>query len=196
MAKRRHRSASSPRLPPQRALDSSITSSAATSQASSARGHRPPLHGHGESVASPRVFTAAAKEATAAAASITSNIERATPKPHEAAVTQARQVLEEPPPRQKVSKRVFLNLNGWSDPGVKQYLEEHGCELVELRGFAGQARGTAALAHVKALIREGRAIWLNIRVGKAHGYSPRWVSQCCRMAHWAGVPWTVRFTMG
>ena len=125
---------------------------------------------------------------------ITPNIERAVPKPHEAAASQARKVLEEPPPKLGASKRVFLNLNGWSDPGVKQYLEVHGCELVELRGFAGQARATAALALVKALIREGRAIWLNIRVGNAHGHNPRWVPPCCRRAHRAGVPWTVRFT--
>ena len=173
----------------------STTISSVESHASSARSSPLPLHSHGESAASSRAFTAAAKEETVSAASITPNIERAVPKPHEAAASQARKVLEEPPPKLGASKRVFLNLNGWSDPGVKQYLEEHGCELVELRGFAGQARGTAALARVKALIREGRAIWLNIRVGKAHGHNPRWVSQCCRMAHRAGVPWTVRFTM-
>ena len=111
----------------------------------------------------------------------------------------AKQQLEEPTARSVAEnangKRAFLDLNGWQDPLMKAYLEKHGCALTTVTGFASRAQGTAMLQQVKAILRKGRAIWLNIRIGEAHRFNPKWVSQCCRMAHRAGIPRTLRFTL-
>ena len=78
---------------------------------------------------------------------------------------------------------------------MKSHLAEERRGLITTLGFAGVARNTASLTRVKKLLREGRVIWLNIRIGEAHRHNPSWVVSVCRTAHRAGVPWTIRFTM-
>ena len=53
---------------------------------------------------------------------------------------------------------------------------------------------TGQLTGVKRALKLGEVIWLHGVVEPRHWHIPRWVTQCCRLAHRAGVPWTLMFT--
>ena len=42
--------------------------------------------------------------------------------------------------------------------------------------------------------RHGHAIWLHGTIAAAHRHHPNATTQVCRMAHRAGVPWTLQVT--
>ena len=45
---------------------------------------------------------------------------------------------------------------------------------------------------VKNLLREGKVVWLRATVDNEHLVNAKWLAQCCRTAHRAGVPWSMR----
>ena len=70
-------------------------------------------------------------------------------------------------------KRMFIDINGWAEPRMTAHLTEVGCARTVVSGFGGFATSASKLLAVKQLIKQGRAIWLNIRVGPYHRVNPK-----------------------
>ena len=59
-------------------------------------------------------------------------------------------------------------------------------------GFGARDAEMSKLATVKRVLREGRAIWFRAEASPEHLVNAKWFTQCCRMAHRAGVCWSLK----
>ena len=89
-------------------------------------------------------------------------------------------------------KRILVAFNAAPDIELDEAVRRSGGKLLCLSNFGEANAEVAQLMHVKRLLREGRVIWLRAEVSLKHVPNAKWLSQCCRMAHRAGVSWSVK----
>ena len=90
------------------------------------------------------------------------------------------------------SKRTFVDLNPTSEDGLNAAVESWGGTRLAIQNFGSAEGEQAALMTVKNLLREGKVVWLRATVDNEHLVNAKWLAQCCRTAHRAGVPWSMR----
>ena len=70
-----------------------------------------------------------------------------------------------------------------------------GGTVLALDVFGESNCEVAQLMRVKNLLREGRIVWLRARLSEQHVENAKWLAQCCRTAHRAGIPWWIRTSL-
>ena len=95
-----------------------------------------------------------------------------------------------------LGKRIFVDLNAVdNEPGahrLEEFVKSMGGTVLALNNFGKVDSEVAQLMRIKGLLREGRIIWLRARITEQHLENAKWISQCCRTAHRAGIPWWIR----
>ena len=82
-----------------------------------------------------------------------------------------------------------------TEPSAQRFNEfvvSMGGTVLALSNFGESDSEVSQLMRVKGLLREGSIIWLRARMTEGHMENAKWVAQCCRTAHRAGIPWWVR----
>ena len=90
------------------------------------------------------------------------------------------------------SKRQLVDLNAAEDPGLDEEIAAAGGYRSRVVGYGSHGTEQGTLTAVKELLREGKVCWLNGEVRGEHLANAKWISQTCRMAHRAGIPWALR----
>ena len=92
-----------------------------------------------------------------------------------------------------IHKRLFVCLNALVSPSDEARLNSAGIVVQRIRKFGCMATPLSVLSSVKTWIRQGRVVWLHGVLHRAHWQRPTCATQCCRLAHRAGTPWSIQF---
>ena len=92
-------------------------------------------------------------------------------------------------------KRIFVDLNPDDDSAITEAVKKWGGHRLVYKRFGAVTQPQADLLFVKTLLREGRVVWLRATFRREHIPNAKGIAQCCRMAHRAGVPWSVRIAI-
>ena len=92
-----------------------------------------------------------------------------------------------------LGKRIFVCLNVNVSLEDSQWLGSIGVDVHIVHSFGQAIAPKSVLLQIKAMLRQGRVIWLHGQIRKQHWERPTWFTQACRLAHRVGAPWTIRF---
>ena len=93
-------------------------------------------------------------------------------------------------------KRIFVDVNAKLDEALDGAVQKLGGERLLIQGFGSEEAEVSKLTLVKRLLREGRVIWFRAEAHAVHMANAKWFTQCCRMAHRAGVCWSFTIRVG
>ena len=98
-----------------------------------------------------------------------------------------------------LGKRIFVDLNSTSWELNSQKFRKHilalGGTVLAISNFGVADGDVSRLMKVENLLREGRVIWLRVLITEQHTANAKWIAQCCRTAHRAGIPWWIRLCL-
>ena len=95
-------------------------------------------------------------------------------------------------PEPEQSKRIYADLNAEPDTELDREVTAMGGSRMILQNFGSESTSRTDLMKVKDSLRAGRIVRIRAKVQVQHTANVKWLTQTCRTAHRAGVPWALR----